>query len=168
MMPPISPRRASTPASRIPAYVASLEARSSSSNCGSNAIVNALSMMYPTSEFDRILTVHLRAEVKLHNVALIEHRVVAGVRRVVSGTVVDRAASREAHTRQGTVLLDQMADAIFHIAANVVQLHPGFDFSLDVRTGLAVHFSRFSVAFYLIFVARVADASFLTRINSLK
>ena len=120
-------------------------------------------MMYPASEFDRIPTVHLRAEVELHHIALIQHRVVAGVRRVVRGAVVDRAARREAHARQRTVLLNQMADAILHVAADVVQLHAGLDLALDVRTRLAVHFHRLSVALDLIFVAGVADARFLAR-----
>lgn len=56
-----------------------------------------------------------------------------------------------------------MADAILHVAADVVQLHARLDLALDVRTRLAVHFRRLSVALDLIFVAGVADARFLAR-----
>ena len=47
MAPPISPRRASMPAARMPALVAARTASRSGSNCGSNATVHAQSMMWP-------------------------------------------------------------------------------------------------------------------------
>ena len=94
---------------------------------------------------------------------VLENRGIARVRRVVRGAVVDRAARREAHARQRTVLLNQMADAILHVAADVVQLHARLDLALDVRAGLAVHLRRLSVALDLIFVAGVAEARFLAR-----
>lgn len=58
-----------------------------------------------------------------------------------------------------------MADTVFHVAADVVQLHAGLYLALNVGTRFAVHLGGLSVALNLFLVAKVTNARLLTRIH---
>lgn len=113
---PTSHSLTSIPAARTPASVAALTAAKRSSNCGSNATVQAQSMMRPSI---------LSAEVDLHHVAVLQDRAVAAVRRVVRRDVIDGAAGGEPYAPREARLLHQLAVLVLYQVAHVDELDAG-------------------------------------------
>ena len=113
---PTSHSLTSIPAARMPASVAALTAAKRSSNCGSNATVQAQSMMRPSI---------LSAEVDLHHVAVLQDRAVAAVRRVVRRDVIDGAAGGEPYAPREARLLHQLAVLVLEQVAHVDELDAG-------------------------------------------
>eukprot|EP00128_Syssomonas_multiformis_P013512 Colp12_sorted_trinity150504_noHs@1692 len=82
----------------------------------------------------------LRAEVDLHDVAVLQHCVVSHIRGIVRGHVVDRAARGERNAGIETVLLDELAVHLLDLLAHVHELDSRLDNALREVAHLSVHF----------------------------
>ncbi len=87
-------------------------------------------------------SVHVRAEINLANVALLQDRRVAIVRRVVRRHVIQRAPGRKGETALEAVFAHQAAIAALNHVANVDHLHAGPHPPLHVRARLPVRLGR--------------------------
>ena len=85
---------------------------------------------------------HVRAEVDLHHVVVLQHRLVPRVGRPVRRHVVERAARRERGAALQPVRADQLPHARLELLAHVQQPHAGLgDLPRDVLPHLPVHLS---------------------------
>ena len=107
--------------------------------------------------------INLRPEIDLHDVALLQHSLVAAIWRVVSRDVVERAARREADAALQATLCNELAVFLLKPLAHVNQLDPRLDEALRIPADLAMHLRRVADAVVQIRLHAVHRTLFLAR-----
>ena len=111
--------------------------------------------------------VEVRAKVDLHDVAVVEHHLVAGIRGVVRGAVVDAETAGETHTALDVVTLlqalvaGQCTDRILDALRDLRQGLAGLDVLLRILADLTVHFGTLAVLLQEVIVHAVEIALLL-------
>lgn len=103
----------------------------------------------------------MRAEVDLHHISLLQHHLIARIRCVVSGTVVDAQTARETHTALEvvaflkTLVTSQSTHRILDALSNLRQGLARLDGLLRILTDLTVHLGTLTVLLQEIIVHAV-------------